>query len=187
MGQVLDGGLHQRQPFGLREQRLFGVVLGDGHDDAVEQLGRTLDHVQMAVGQRIETAGIYRRAHEPEFQVSSFKFQVVSAGFAAPCAPCSVLAAGRGLPALPEFYRLSRWTMPVNDVPSAGLVENSSSSNGDAPGGRRRRHRGVGSAVPVADHAIAQHCRSHFVALSARNRGDFQHQFVGIAAINAED
>ena len=46
-----------------REQRVFALILGDRHDDSVKKFGGALHHVQMAVGQRVETAGIDRGSH----------------------------------------------------------------------------------------------------------------------------
>src|SRR5208282_5865741 len=104
---MADGGLYLRQPFCQREQRILGVVFGDGHNHTVEQFGRALDHVQMAVGQRVETAGINRGSH---------------------CSSLKVNAQNQN----PNFQGFSRWIMPVNEVPSPGLPEASSSSNGEA-------------------------------------------------------
>jgi hypothetical protein len=46
---------------------MFAVAFGHSHDHAVEQLGRSLEQVQMAVRDGIETSRINRRAHETHF------------------------------------------------------------------------------------------------------------------------
>jgi hypothetical protein len=42
---------------------VFTVTLGHCHNDPVEQFGRSLEDIQMAVGDGIEASRIYRRAH----------------------------------------------------------------------------------------------------------------------------
>ena len=61
--QLRHGRFHQRHALGQREQGMLALVFRDGDDDTVKQLRRPLDDVQMAVGERIKTAGINRGAH----------------------------------------------------------------------------------------------------------------------------
>jgi hypothetical protein len=66
IGNVFDGLANQIHPFFKREHRLFGVVLGDGHNDVIEQFDGAFDDVQVAVGQGIKTAGINGGSHEAD-------------------------------------------------------------------------------------------------------------------------
>ncbi len=63
IGELAQRLFNQAQTILEREEWLFALVLGHGHDDAVKQLGRALNDVQMAVGQRVEAAGINCRSH----------------------------------------------------------------------------------------------------------------------------
>ena len=44
----------------------LALILRHRHNDAIEQLRRPLDHIQMAVGERIKTAGVDHRSHESD-------------------------------------------------------------------------------------------------------------------------
>ena len=61
--QVPDRIAHQLQSFFQCEQGLFALVPRHRHNHAIEQFGRAFDHIQVAVGEWIKTAGINRRAH----------------------------------------------------------------------------------------------------------------------------
>ena len=56
--EVGDLFAHDRDPLVGREQRPLAVVAGDADDQPVDDLGRAQDDVGMAVGDRIEGAGI---------------------------------------------------------------------------------------------------------------------------------
>jgi hypothetical protein len=50
-----------------REKRLLLVIIGDCHDNLVEQLSRSLDDIQVAVGHRIKATGVNCPSHLRKF------------------------------------------------------------------------------------------------------------------------
>ena len=62
-----------------REERLLLIVMRDGHDNFVEKLSRALDDIEMAVGHRVETAGIDRASHAAENRRGLGKFNAAQA------------------------------------------------------------------------------------------------------------
>jgi hypothetical protein len=58
--------LQQIEAFLERKKRLLLIVVGDSHDDFIEKLSCTLDHVEVPVCDGIETAGINCASHDLE-------------------------------------------------------------------------------------------------------------------------
>ena len=51
------------QSFREREKRLLLVIVSDRYDDFIEKFSGSLDHVEVAIGDRIEAAWINRAFH----------------------------------------------------------------------------------------------------------------------------
>ena len=60
-----DVGLNQSEALFGGEKRALARVAGDGDSDAVKQPGRAVEHVEVAVGQRVKGAGINAVTHKP--------------------------------------------------------------------------------------------------------------------------
>src|SRR5450432_1825118 len=99
-----NGRPQKFQPFLESEHRQLLIVMRDSHDHFVEEFPRPLDHIQMAVGYRVETAGINRASHsEGTFRT---KATTDTKDFFCPC---------RGF----RCVSCDRWARP-GDLPSAG-------------------------------------------------------------------
>ena len=68
VGPLDNGTDHQIPPFAQRKQRILHVIIGNGHNHPFKQLGRPLNHIQVAVGDRIKAAGINHRTHKTKNQ-----------------------------------------------------------------------------------------------------------------------
>lgn len=58
VGKVLDGAGGEILALHHTEHRRFAFIDGDGNDDPIEKAGRTLDNIQVTVGDRIKTTGV---------------------------------------------------------------------------------------------------------------------------------
>ena len=61
---VLEGLAGHFHPFLMAEQREFWGIVGHGHDDPVKDVAAAPDQAEMAVGQRVEGAGIEGCFHD---------------------------------------------------------------------------------------------------------------------------
>jgi len=73
VGYGSDDLCDQRHPLGKIEQWILTLVARHSHDYLVKELRGSLDHIQMTIGEGIETARINDRPHEPSLAVDSWK------------------------------------------------------------------------------------------------------------------
>jgi hypothetical protein len=71
-----DSLLKQIEPFVEGKERLFFLVMCDGHNHFVEQFPSPLDHIEVSIRYRIETAWVNRASH---FEESNSKPQTSNA------------------------------------------------------------------------------------------------------------
>jgi hypothetical protein len=60
---ALGRSLHELHALAPRKQRVLLLPFGHGHDDAVEEVGRPLHHVEVSERDGIEAAGVDRDSH----------------------------------------------------------------------------------------------------------------------------
>src|SRR5712692_2146446 len=64
---LADGILQKLQAFLERKERLFLIIVRNGHNHFIEQFSGTLDHIEMSIGHGIEAAWINRASHARKF------------------------------------------------------------------------------------------------------------------------